>query len=81
MKLWCNNLLSKMQHHDHQLETYRKRLFLELPLTSVWFPELSLTSTDQERVQNIIIFEADGSCRLNCITAAKELRSQYENNA
>ena len=65
MKLWCNNLLSKI------LETYRKSWFLELPLMS----------TDEERVQNIVMFEADGSSGPNCTMAPKEPRYQYENNA
>ena len=46
-----------------------------------WFLELSLTSTDEEHVQNIVMFEADGSSTPNCTIAAKEPHCQYENNA
>ena len=38
-------------------------------------------STDEERVQNIVMFEADGSSEPNCTMAPKEPRYQYENNA
>ena len=37
-------------------------------------------STDEEHVQNIVMFEADASSRPNCTVAAKEPRSQYKNN-
>ena len=50
---------------------YRKRCFSELPLTL----------TDQERLENVAMFEADASSRPNCTTAAKDPRSQSETNA
>ena len=50
---------------------YRKHCFFELPLTS----------TDQECLENVAKFEADASSRPNCITAAKDSRSQCETDA
>ena len=38
-------------------------------------------STDQERLQNVAMFEADAICRPNCAAAAKDPRSQYETYA